>query len=1811
MDAAQVRKAIELDEQMVRAVHQTRNDHHFAEFLFEIFLYELAASVPPGKSSMPLQFEVLKESTDIAMEFMRIYDMKDPYIRGKGEPIRSLFEMHVATAPYALSISDIYIYLKDEWRVSRLFTKEIGLDRTKTVAAQFPLSCTLPALTKEDHDHFWKTYRKINPEFHDRYATIVYACRSFVWFHEGSGGNFDVFVDQWRIEKYTRKFIEKQTQQITRKTKKKLPNAVTAAAAAKEGNADSNNVALSSSSQYVLSSSAPKSTFATESNTQSLTAPTTQHTSTSVPPPLKEESILETKLDTALAICRSLRKRATCVMGDVEALMPLIRAWNLQHTIVMTSVLTWFNIGETRRRAAVNQARERAALAAKKRKEAAERMQASIKRACHWSLEINKYLEQIRCKIEKARLKAQSQARKKIEKQAKRQEKKRRRQEKKAATPTTATQNDITNTSIGSSSSSSVTASTSVSTSANKNTSANANGSKTHTPRIKGQAGDIEMTYREMDLFLDEYALLVVEKLVPDMIEPMRTFMLAGIKEQAMPYMFGIWNDATMVRTRLKQFLNKNVKKGMLTSQGANKLMVSYDETPELKRQRMPVGNSFVKDWVDGMVYDWNDIDIDDLDNYDRYDSDINRMVYDAYDHHDDDIDDEDDEWYLAIDDNDPGAKVVTGIVMESDVDSEGVPDAETVTESDEDSEGVPDAETVTESDNDSEDVPDAETVTDSDEESEDVPDAETVTDSDEDHGNQQPHPRTVLVNGRGRDDHGADKDSRVVDEELSLPLFPNKDMVITLPVGLDQEQRSQIYVAKVKAYGIKSVNVHAQVSSIAQPKKSEEMKDAFNREVEEQTTLMVEAIVEAEMEVLNRAAKEIKSKSVDEGGSDLLTTEDELEISRSLGTPKAVDFMWNGIHHYVMQGLGQLEAMNVRDTRLRSTIMVGLDLCRKRVEGRIAKQNERRTQKAAAREKERLKHLIGEGVAESGVKVEAERIAKAQAEYSVREENEMAAKEKAERVAREEAECVAKVEAERIAKENAERIAKMEAERVAKAKAEYAAKKEAERIAKEETEHAAKEEAKRVANEESERAAKAEDDKIAAKEEAKKLAKIEVIEAEKVAKEKTEPVNDTGAAHEKILATLVLHADKLAKEEAALKAMVDMKDVAFKQEQQELEELLARTERFKTARIQEVKLMRAAAETVRTNAKVEAWSKDQESEKKYQSGEQERKVFEDRIYKFKNDRAEEVQLMRSTAQAVLINTSPTYKLLELEMEKATNEYEEKRKEREDAEQAVKKHRKMMAETASAERKRLRIEKKEMKRLEAMEEKRLKYEAEKQAMILAVNRGEPIRLPNNDAVYYDWKGINFTLALWKVPFDNFKINEMWINHWYIQLLPQPESFALRESLLDRLQLLFTTEFPSKGLQLLPFGSYITGLSNTWSDIDICVFVNPDNFEPYAQHSDVTYLAQFLKKRGMQEVVAIADAKVPIIKFVDPLTQIKCDLNVQHPLGVYNSQLIKSYLEIDARLGKLLYLLKYFAKVHEILDGSSGFLCSYAYILMAIVFLQDQKEPILPRLQVKSEKPKNVNEYGKPRKTVPSFGECIQNGTVARTFVRQDNKVYDCSYDTRTNLYKSYGLANKKTVAQLLFEFFEFFARRFDYRTMEVSSLHGRIQERHAIAKEKKQQLALGEISGGSGSPGLNGTLSKSPYTYDSKRQLWLSESDQAYFRDLSAGIVAPPGTPDAIPSSSSSTHSNGSTASATATSTPTSAGTSSRGNRYQDRFGSEAFLCVIDPFIFNRNVAATCRGDKLGKVWKCFDHAYKCFALGEFAGAFQPIESGE
>ena len=65
--------------------------------------------------------------------------------------------------------------------------------------------------------------------------------------------------------------------------------------------------------------------------------------------------------------------------------------------------------------------------------------------------------------------------------------------------------------------------------------------------------------------------------------------------------------------------------------------------------------------------------------------------------------------------------------------------------------------------------------------------------------------------------------------------------------------------------------------------------------------------------------------------------------------------------------------------------------------------------------------------------------------------------------------------------------------------------------------------------------------------------------------------------------------------------------------------------------------------------------------------------------------------------------------------------------------------------------------------------------------------------------------------------------------------------------------------------------------------------------------------------GMEKVVCVPHAKVPIVKFWDPELELACDMNVNNTLALENTRMIKTYVEIDERVRPLAMIVKHWTK----------------------------------------------------------------------------------------------------------------------------------------------------------------------------------------------------------------------------------------------------------------------------------------------------------
>ena len=64
---------------------------------------------------------------------------------------------------------------------------------------------------------------------------------------------------------------------------------------------------------------------------------------------------------------------------------------------------------------------------------------------------------------------------------------------------------------------------------------------------------------------------------------------------------------------------------------------------------------------------------------------------------------------------------------------------------------------------------------------------------------------------------------------------------------------------------------------------------------------------------------------------------------------------------------------------------------------------------------------------------------------------------------------------------------------------------------------------------------------------------------------------------------------------------------------------------------------------------------------------------------------------------------------------------------------------------------------------------------------------------------------------------------------------------------------------------------------------------------------------------MEKVVCVSSAKVPIVKIWDPDLKLACDMNVNNTPALENTRMVRTYVEIDARVRPLAMIIKYWTR----------------------------------------------------------------------------------------------------------------------------------------------------------------------------------------------------------------------------------------------------------------------------------------------------------
>ncbi|XP_047057160.1 protein HESO1-like [Lolium rigidum] len=188
------------------------------------------------------------------------------------------------------------------------------------------------------------------------------------------------------------------------------------------------------------------------------------------------------------------------------------------------------------------------------------------------------------------------------------------------------------------------------------------------------------------------------------------------------------------------------------------------------------------------------------------------------------------------------------------------------------------------------------------------------------------------------------------------------------------------------------------------------------------------------------------------------------------------------------------------------------------------------------------------------------------------------------------------------------------------------------------------------------------------------------------------------------------------------------------------------------------------------------------------------------------------------------------------------------------------------------------------------------------------------------------------------------------------LRPKPADYEQRRTMIDVFNKIAKDIFgETNGFPVVEaFGSFTMDLFTAKSDLDLSVNFSNDmdgQFARFDQISVIRKLTKVLRKHQSNGrcygVLPIISAKVPVLKVTDKGTGVECDISVENKDGMSRSEIFKLVSSIDERFQILCFLMKFWAKTHNVNCPKDGTMSSMAIISLVAFHLQTRHPPILP------------------------------------------------------------------------------------------------------------------------------------------------------------------------------------------------------------------------------------------------------------------------
>ncbi|CAO2190274.1 unnamed protein product [Urochloa humidicola] len=231
-----------------------------------------------------------------------------------------------------------------------------------------------------------------------------------------------------------------------------------------------------------------------------------------------------------------------------------------------------------------------------------------------------------------------------------------------------------------------------------------------------------------------------------------------------------------------------------------------------------------------------------------------------------------------------------------------------------------------------------------------------------------------------------------------------------------------------------------------------------------------------------------------------------------------------------------------------------------------------------------------------------------------------------------------------------------------------------------------------------------------------------------------------------------------------------------------------------------------------------------------------------------------------------------------------------------------------------------------------------------------------------------------------------------LQEMYASLQPKPVDYENRELMITVFNKFAGQIFgKKKGFPVVEaFGSFTMDLFTPESDLDLSVNFNTDTKDLYPRKDKIKAIRKLTKILYSHQshgrcygVLPIRTARVPVLKVTDQGTGVECDISIENKDGMSRSMIIKFISSIDERFRILCYLMKFWAKAHDVNSPKDQTMSSMSIISLVAFHLQTRHPPILP-----------------------AFSAILKDGSDF------------ASLEKNVSLLKGFGSSNKESVAEL-------------------------------------------------------------------------------------------------------------------------------------------------------------------------------------------------